>query len=334
MVKENPVCPETGSQNDHARDIRLTLDGARHAARDATAVLAREITWKGSKQTTIIGRLMVDGDLVDDFYRAYAYFRWADDVIDVSSRSDEERSSFIRRQRELIDSLYQNKLPSDLMPEEEILADLISRDREENSGLQSFIYNMLAIIEFDTVRKGQLISQRDLIWYSERLAKSVTDGLQYFIGNAHSYPITDNRYLAANGAHIAHLLRDMLPDTADGLINIPRDFLEANGIGPEDVNSLPYRAWVQSRVEQARRHFHEGRRYFDELDVLRCKIVGYWYCARFENVLDAIEHEHYRLRASYDEGHNFLAGIRMVWIAFRVTLRHIVRRGFRAYSTR
>ena len=30
---------------------------------------------------------MVDRDLVDDFLRAYAYFRWMDDVIDVTSKS-------------------------------------------------------------------------------------------------------------------------------------------------------------------------------------------------------------------------------------------------------
>ncbi|NIO72053.1 MAG: hypothetical protein GTO14_14525, partial [Anaerolineales bacterium] len=92
---------------------------------------------------------MVDKDLVDDCYRAYAYFRWADDIIDISSQSSDERISFIRRQRELIDRLYRNERPDDLTPEEEIVADLISHDRGENSGLQSFIRNFLAILEFD-----------------------------------------------------------------------------------------------------------------------------------------------------------------------------------------
>ena len=42
---------------------------------------------------------------------------------------------------------------------------------------------MFAIIEFDIYRQGRLISEQELAWYTERLGESVTDGLQYFIGN-------------------------------------------------------------------------------------------------------------------------------------------------------
>ena len=295
--------------------------------RDTTAGLAQSITRASSKQTYYTARLMVDKDLVSDFDRAYAYFRWADDIIDVSSQSDDERTSFIRRQRELIDRLYRNERPDDLTPEEEIAANLISHDKGENSGLQSFIRNMFAIIEFDAYRKGRLISQQELTWYSNCLGKAVTDGLQYFIGNGHPYPVTDNRLLAAIAAHIAHLLRDMLLDTADGFINIPREYLEAHGISPEDVDSPPFRAWVRERVDQARQYFREGKRYLDELDVLRCKMAGYWYCLRFEGVLDTIERDGYILRAVYNERRKLPTLLRIVWLGVSVTLRHIARRG-------
>ncbi len=72
---------------------------------DATAVLARSITRASSKQAYYTARLLVDKDLVDDFYRAYAYFRWADDIIDASSQSNDQHISFIKRQRELIDAV-------------------------------------------------------------------------------------------------------------------------------------------------------------------------------------------------------------------------------------
>ena len=85
---------------------------------DATATLARSITWAGSKQTYYTAHLMVDRDLVGDFYRAYAYFRWVDDFIDIYSQSDDERISFISRQRELINRLYRNERPDNLTPEE------------------------------------------------------------------------------------------------------------------------------------------------------------------------------------------------------------------------
>ena len=166
-----------------------------------TAVLARTVTWTGSKQTYFTARLMVDKELINDFFRAYAYFRWADDMIDISLSSASARISFIERQRALIDDLYNNGSPTYLWLEEKIIADLIHNDRGENSGLRSFINKMFAIIEFDAHRKGRIISNSELKWYSYCLAQAVTDGLQYFIGNGHLYPTTENRYLAATAAH-------------------------------------------------------------------------------------------------------------------------------------
>jgi phytoene/squalene synthetase len=293
--------------------------------KDAIVTLAQSITWTGSKQTYYIARLMVDKHLMNDFYQAYAYFRWADDVIDVSSQSDDERISFIKRQRALIDGLYRNERLNDLTQEEEIIADLIRHDRGENSGLESFIRNMFAVIEFDALRKGQLISQQELTWYSNCLGKAVVDGLQYFIGNGHPYPTTDDRNLAAVAAHITHLLRDTLPDIADGFINIPREYLEAHDIRLEDVGSPSFRAWVRGQVREARQLFREGKRYLDKVDVLRCKIVGYWYCARFEGVLDAIERDDYVLRAEYNERRKFSTWLRIAWLGVSVTFRHIIR---------
>jgi phytoene/squalene synthetase len=295
-----------------------------------TAALAKSITRASSKQTYYTVRLMVDRDLVDDCYRAYAYFRWADDVVDESSQSSDERTSFIRRQRELIDRLYKNERPDDLTPEEEIIADLIGHHREENSGLHSFICNFLAVIEFDAYRKGRSISQQELAWYSGCLGKAVTDCIQYFVGHGHPYPPGDNHYLAATAAHITHMLRDMVLDAADGYINIPREYLKAHGISWEDVDSPPFRAWVRDQVQHARQYFHEGKRYLDELDVLRCKIVGYWYCARFESVLDVIESDGYVVRGVYSQRRRLSSWLRMAWLGISITLRHIARRGHHA----
>jgi phytoene/squalene synthetase len=250
-------------------------------------------------------------------------------VIDVFSSSDDERISFIERQKRLVDSFYRKEQPGDLVPEEKIAADLISHDKGENSGLQSFIRNMLAIIEFDANRKGRLISQQELTWYTNRLGKSVIDGIQYFIGNGHPYPATDNRSLAAIAAHIAHLLRDMVRDTADGFINIPREYLESNGISPEDIDHPKFLAWVKDRVQLARQYFRVGKLYINQLEVLRCRIVGLWYCARFESVLDTIERDGYLLRARYNEKRKLSTWLRIVWLFPSVSFQHIFSRGLR-----
>ena len=266
-----------------------------------TALLAREITRSGSIQTYYTAKLVVDKDLVDDFCRAYAYFRWIDDVIDVTTRSPKERLDFTNKQSQLIDDLYAKNPVADLQPEEGILQDLIANDRGENSGLQSFIRNMFAIIEFDAHRKGRLIREVELDWYVSTLGKSVTDGLLYFIGNGCPYPNSPLRYQAGIAAHISHLLRDNQQDTLDGFFNIPEEYLQQHDLQPDDVDNPAYKDWVHQRVEIARDLFANGKRYLDELEVLRSKIAGYWYCTRFEVVLDTIEHDGYRLRAEYDE---------------------------------
>ena len=292
---------------------------------NATATLARSITQTSSKQSYYIVRLMVDKILRADCFRAYGYFRWVDDVIDEISQTPEERISFIKRQKGLVNHLYDSERPEDLMPEEEIIADLVNHNQSENSGLRSFIKNFLDILEFDANRKGKLIRQSELRWYSECLGKSVTDGIQYFVANGHPYPEADNRYLAAIAAHITHMLRDMVPDIDDGFVNIPEEYLEAHGITPQDVESPPFRAWVRERVGLAREYFRKGKIYLDGLDVLRCKLVGYWYCARFECVLNVIEREGYILRPTYSERKKISTWLSMVWMSMGVIFRHITR---------
>jgi phytoene/squalene synthetase len=301
-----------------------------------TAALARSITQASSKQSYYTACLLVDRDLVDDCCRAYGYFRWADDVVDTSTPVDgatlvdaatsrDQRILFIGRQRDLIERLYRGERPGNLAPEERIMADLISHDRGENSGLRSFILNFLAIIEFDAHRWGQPISQRELTWYSDCLGKAVTDAIQYFVDNGHAYPIAANHYLAATAAHITHMLRDMVPDVGEGYINIPGEYLEAHGIGPADVESEPFRAWVRVRVELARQYFRDGKRYIDGLEVLRCKIAARWYCARFEDILGTIERDGYVLRARYGKRPALLIWLGMARLAVFVTVQHCLR---------
>ncbi len=289
---------------------------------DSTATLARSITQKASKQTYYTARHMVDRHLVDDFFRAYAYFRWIDDMIDETLHSRKERISFIQQQRMLIDSLYKKQSTNNLNSYEEIIAVLIENDKRKNSKLQSFIRNMFSIVEFDAYRKGRLITEEQLNWYSDCLAKSTTDGLQYFIGNNQQYPVAQNQYFAAKAAHIIHLLRDMVDDLQNGFINIPKEYIELNNIKLSQIESPEFKAWVRDRIEKARVYFIEGKRYLENLKVLRCKTVGLWYCARFEHVLDKIENEDYLLRESYREKYNSPTLIKMARLSLVTSLKH------------
>lgn len=291
-----------------------------------TAPLAHKITWAGSKQSYLTAVFFADRDLVDDCLRAYAYFRWADDMIDISLPTDKARQVFIEREKHLIDRLYLGEQIGNLTPEETMLADLIQHDRGDNSGLQSFIRNFIAVLEFDALRKGRQIEQAELTRYTHLLSTAVIDGLQYFIGNRCIYPTPEARYKAVAGAHITHMLRDTMEDIPAGYINIPAKYLTAHNIDLQNPTSEKLRPWVREQVKQARANFAAGRHYIDCLENLRCKLAGYCYCARFERILDVIEKDGYVLRANYDDEKGLSAWLAMAWLALKVTLNHFLQR--------
>jgi phytoene/squalene synthetase len=248
-----------------------------------------------------------------------------DDIVDVSSNSRHERVSFIRRQSAIIDSLYNNRKPQSLLPEEDIIADLIENDKHDNSGLQSFIRNMFTVIEFDAHRKGRFITEKELHWYTNSVSKSVTDGILYFIDNDTAFPETNSRYAAAMGAHITHLLRDTMKDIEDGFINIPLEYLTKHNISAIHIHGSTIRNWVKYRVRLARKYFVHGKQYLSRLNTFRRKLAGYWYCARFEGVLDAIEKDDYSLRFEYDEHQKLSNWLNVARLGLRTSMQHLIK---------
>lgn len=282
--------------------------------------LAASITKAASKQTYYTVRCLVDRGRVPDAYRAYAYFRWVDDWLDGMGCEQAACRAFVARQQALIERCYKGEVPRDLTAEEELLVDLIRSDPMPNSGLQLYIRHMMAVMAFDAARRGQLVSQAALASYSRHLAIAVTEALHYFIGHDQAAPRSSARYLAATGSHITHMLRDACEDNAAGYFNIPSEFLARYGIGPQDVDSAPYRLWVQRRVRMARDCFKAGRAYLAQVENLRCRIAGYAYIARFEWVLDAIERDGYQLRSDYGERKRLGVGLRMSWSVLSLLL--------------
>jgi phytoene/squalene synthetase len=285
--------------------------------------LASSITKAASKQTYYTIRFLVDRARVDDAYRAYAYFRWVDDVLDAASSSGpvlsdvevSERMAFLERQKSLLESCYRGEPPLDVTIQESMLVELVQGDHEKNSGLQSYLRNMMLVMDFDARRRGQLISQVELNEYTRWLAVAVTEAMQYFIGHDEFTPHDETRYLAVSAAHITHMLRDTYEDVQAGYFNIPREVLETNHIGPQDVHSEAYRAWVKGRVQLAREYFEAGRVYFRRVQNWRHRLAGFAYMARFEWLLETIKREDYILRSQYSERKSKGTAVRMSWLA-------------------
>lgn len=276
---------------------------------------ASAITKAASKQTYYTIRFLVDRGRVGDAFRAYAYFRWVDDILDADSGSESGRRAFLERQKSLLESCYRGESPRDVNIQEKMLIELVQRDDAKNSGLQLYLRNMMQVMDFDARRRGRWISQVELNEYTHWLASAVTEALHYFIGHGAFAPQDETRYLAVSAAHITHMLRDTLDDVQAGYYNIPREVLEANQIGPQDVRSDAYRAWVKSRVQLAREYFEVGRRYLARVQNPRCRLAGFAYTARFEWLLDTIEREGYALRPQYSERRSIGTGLRMSWFA-------------------
>ena len=270
------------------------------------------ITKAGSTQTYYTVRFLVDRQHVDDAYRAYGYFRWVDDLLDSDAGSASQRSSFLERQKSLLESCYLGQVPRDVDLEENMLVELIQHDREKNSGLQLYLRNMMRVMDFDVRRRGRLISQAELDDYTRWLSSSVTECIHYFIGHDDFTPHDATRYLAVAGAHIAHMLRDTFADARVGYYNIPREVLDAGHIGPLDVSSDAYRRWVKSRVLVARRDLSIGKGYFGRVQNARCRLACFAYIARFEWLLDVIEREGHCLRPAYSERKRAAAGLQIL----------------------
>ncbi len=235
-----------------------------------------------------------------------------------------ERLVFLARQREIIADCYQGKKPNGLSPEEQMVVDLIHSNPVENNGLNKYIHEMMAVMAIDVARKDRYISQAVLDEYTRCLATAVTEAMHYFIGHDDGSPHDETRYLAVTGAHITHMLRDMIEDTGTGYYNIPQDFLEEQGIGLTDVDDAAFRAWVIGRVQVARECFAAGSVYMARVENLRCRLAGFAYIARFELVLDAIEKDGYRLRAAYPERKNNRAKLKMIWSALAQTVASVL----------
>jgi phytoene/squalene synthetase len=280
--------------------------------------LAAAITKAASRQTYYTVRFLADRDRKMDAYRAYGYFRWVDDALDadVSPATAETaatcRKDFLKRQQSLLEICYRDGRPQDVCPEEKLLVELIGRDREKNSGLQAYLRNMMAVMAFDAGRRGRLISQSELDEYTRCLAVAVTEAVHFFIGHDNPAPRDELRYLSVSAAHITHMLRDAHDDLRAGYVNIPREYLDAHRIGPGDIDSPPYRAWVEQRVRLAREYFRTGSEHFRRLGTARVRLAGFAYTARFECVLDLIEKDNYLLRPDYPERKTPGTGIRMM----------------------
>jgi phytoene/squalene synthetase len=195
-----------------------------------------------------------------------------------------------------------------------MLVELVRNADRRDRGLEAYLRHMMLVMDFDVRRRGRLLSQAELSDYTHWLATAVTEAMHHFIGNGAAAPHDETRYLAASGAHILHMLRDTYDDVRAGYFNVPREVLEAHSIGPADIHSDAYRAWVEGRVQLARAYLDAGRGYFARVQSARFRLAGLAYVARFEWLIETLERDGFWLRPEYRERMSLATGLRMSWL--------------------
>lgn len=282
-------------------------------------------------QSYLTIRWLADPRYRADAFAIYAWFRWLDDMVDEGLPDAGARLAFVARQRRLL-ALAADGAPlpdardgtwAPVTPEEGLLVRLGAAGAAlgaDGEPLLGSLRAMLDVMELDVRRRGRPVTQPELDEYTRLLAVAVTEALHHCIGHGCPSPHDDTRYAAVTGAHVAHMLRDLVEDLDAGYVNVPVEVLEEPGASLADLHSPVLRAWVRDRVELARACFAVGRRYLAQVEDPRCRIAGHAYTARFEWVLDAIEADDYRLRAAYPERATARGGLRIAADAARSLL--------------
>jgi phytoene/squalene synthetase len=286
--------------------------------------LARQITRDASAHTYTTIQLLVSRRRAADAMRAYAYFRWVDDCLDAEGMTAAQAEPFLERQRQVIEAAQRRVDLPDASREEAMLVDLVRGNGLGQSGLSLYIDNLMQVMAFDAARRGRPITADELAAHTRRLAIAVTEALDYFLDGRRSSR-SPAKYLAASGAHIAHMLRDTREDIARGYFNIPLEVLRAGRIEPDQVDSQAYRAWAERRVALARRCLRLGRAYILRLDSFRLRMGLLGYALRFERLLDAIERNDLRLDAGLGDEPRLATQMELLGVALLAARRPSVR---------
>ncbi len=287
------------------------------------AVLAARVTRHASMQSYLTIRALADAAYRQDAFALYAYFRWLDDQVDEHLTSPAARFALVDRQRRLLRAADDEPAAALPVPER-LLVGLLRRPdgtpRSDADGARLSVTSMLDVMAFDAGRRGGTVTAAELDGYTRTLAVAVTEALHHCIGHGARAPHDGSRYVAVEGAHVAHMLRDLRSDVAAGYLNVPSELLGPGGLMPDDVASPAFRAWVRDRVLLARRCFATGREYLAGVENGRCRLAGHAYVARFEWVLDVIERDGYRLRAAYPQRSTLRGGVAIGVAATRSAL--------------
>ncbi|GDX80775.1 hypothetical protein LBMAG42_25860 [Deltaproteobacteria bacterium] len=174
------------------------------------------------------------------FERLYAYFRWADDVVDAPGRRQAEVALFVERQMLVVAGRTAPKTPG----EHAIRAVL---DGQDGVRLLAVVEEMLAALRFDTDRGPAPIPADALLAQAARVGGAFVNAVWICAGEPGALPVGVDQL--AEAACLAHVIRDREIDRALGYENRPAS---ASGAPVDEAE------WIRALTADADARFGKG----------------------------------------------------------------------------
>lgn len=271
---------------------------------------ARAVVRRSSGFTYLLSLLLPAGDR-PFFWSWYAYLRWVDDIADNVTLSSEARCGFLTRQIQLVQDLYSGKRLN-LSKDEVPLSVLVDYDIPRGALLKEPLSRMLGAIGFDIQRQGKLSGHTELRRTFDHEVANYLFTIGYFC-RIPEIPAKVPGRAAANGAKIAHILRDILCDCDEGTFNISREEIDAYGLTRSalraDMAKSAGRRWVAANVRLAERQLKDGFREASKVAGLRYPVIVAILVAKYQAYLDRFRADEYLLQPQTRLGYFFVKNL-------------------------
>lgn len=267
---------------------------------------ARATVRRSSRFTYLLSLLLPAGDR-PFFWAWYAYLRWVDDIADNATIPADTRYDFLTRQIRLVEDIYSGKQVN-LSRDESPVGALAAYDIQRGGLLKDSLIEMLGAMQFDIRRQGTLSGHEELHRNFDHEVANYLFAMGYFC-RIPDIPARVPGRAAANGAKIAHILRDLLQDWDEGIFNISREEIDAYGLAlptlKADIAGPAGRRWIAANVRLAERQLMDGLLEASQVAGIRYRIIVAILVAKYQAYLDRFRATQYDLQPQTGLGYAF-----------------------------
>jgi hypothetical protein len=220
------------------------------------------------------------------FWAWYAYLRWVDDLVDEELSDADDRQLFLERQLNLVRGTH---IYSDTCKQEGLLRLLIVDPAGSENSLRASIEEMLHCIDFDARRGGKPAPYEAMRANRKREATAYLAAIAYFCGLDFSDDPPGRE--AAEGAKLAHVMRDFAEDIKRNELNISLEEIDAYGMGIGTTDSLPHLQlthWMACNYRIARRRLLAGWQTVRSCGNTRYKLIVLVLIAKYQAYLRSL----------------------------------------------